>query len=200
MPDVEVDIGLTRNVEVDIDGQYSIEGPRAGGYRLDRPGPDNLWVASKLGLWDAREPLRNRAWALGLQLGPKIPIAHAARGAGFEGLVLLGRTIGQSHIAMNLGAVVDPGQSVSRGRASGIEGGLDVSVPVDRRGVWTVLGEVGGVRFLSKEAHQLHCTAGVSWAAGKSTDVSLIGLLGLLSGGDRYGVLMGVAQRFSVLE
>ena len=167
VPDVEVDIGLTRNVEVDIDAQYAIEGPGARGFQLNRPEPDNLWVASKMGLWDARDPLRNRAWALGLQLGPKIPMAPQAKGAGFEGLVLLGRRIGQSHIAINLGAVLDPGQQVSRGRTSGLEGGVDVSIPVDKQAVWTVLGEVGGVRFLSNDRHQLHCTAGISWAAGK---------------------------------
>jgi len=200
VPDFEFDLGLARNVELDVDSQYAIEGPSARGFTWDRPGPDNLWVASKLGLWDAHDGARRRAWAIGVQLGPKIPIAHGARGVGYEGLVLVERSVGEMHLVLNLGALIDPGSGVSTGRSEGIEGGVDVNLPLNKSASLTLLGEFGGVRFLSDDRHQLHATAGLSWAATKSTDLSLIGLKGLLSGGDRYGVLAGIAQRFSLWD
>ncbi|MBI5534041.1 MAG: hypothetical protein HY898_15070 [Deltaproteobacteria bacterium] len=200
LPDLELDIGLSRNVELDLDGQYAIEGPSSRGFDWSRPGPDNLWLASKIGLLDWRDSARNRAWALGMQMGPKIPFARDTKGAGFEGLVLFGRSWGDAHVVLNLGALIDPGLEVSRGRPAGIEGGVDVSLPIGGRTALTFLGEVGGVKFVSRDPHQLHVTAGLSWAATKSTDVSLIGLKGLLSGGDRYGALLGLAQKFSLFE
>lgn len=200
MPDFELDLGITRNFEIDIDSGYAIEGPHAHGFTWDRPGPDNLWVASKLGLWDAHDGLRHRAWAFGLQVGPKLPIAHGSKGVGYEGLMLVDRSLGDMHLVLNLGAIIDPGTEVSHGRAAGIEAGLDVSMPVSKRAALTMLGELGGVRFVSSDRHQLHATAGLSWGATKSTDLSLIGLKGFLSGGERYGVLIGIAQRFTLFD
>ena len=67
IPDIELDIGLARNLEVDLDGAYAIEG-RKGSFGLDHAAPDSLWVSLKTGveLWDV---------GLGLQLGPKFPTA-----------------------------------------------------------------------------------------------------------------------------
>lgn len=198
LPDFEIDIGLGRNAELDIDGQYAIEGPGAHGFKLDRPGPDNLWLASKLGLWDERSSSGAKALAFGVQFGPKFPFASGNKGVGCEGLLLLAGTMGEAQLVLNAGALVDPGTGVSSGRPAGLEGGMDLSVVVSKRGSLSVLGELGGVRFLSRDAHQLHATAGLSWGVSKSLDLTLIGLKGLLSGGDRYGVLLGIAQRFEL--
>lgn len=196
VPDFELDIGLGRNAELDIDGQYAIEGPGAHGFRLDRPGPDNLWISSKLGLWDERDASRGTAWALGVQLGPKVPLARTNKGAGCEGLILIARTVGDAQLVLNAGALIDPGSEVASGRPAGFEGGLDLAVVLSAVRRLSLLGELGGVRFVSKEPHQLHATAGVSWGVSGSVDLTLTGLKGLLSGGDRYGVLVGIAERF----
>jgi hypothetical protein len=197
LPDFEIDLGLSRNVEFDIDGQYAIEGPGARGFRLDRPGPDNLWLCTKLGLLDIRQD-NIRSWAFGVQLGPKVPVAHGNHGAGYEGLLLLSRSVGRLQAVVNFGALIDPGVSVSRGRPAGVEAGLDLNVLLSKRYALNALGELGGVRFVSKDAHQLHATVGISWGASSATDISLIGMKGLLSGGDQYGLLVGLAQRISL--
>ena len=79
----------------------------------------------------------------------------------------------------------------------GVEGGLDLSV--DLRGTnLSLSGELGGVRFFSDDADQLHATAGVTWATTDALDLSLVGLVGFLRGGDRAGVLLGVSPKFAL--
>lgn len=97
----------------------------------------------------------------------------------------------------NVGGLVDPGSAVASGRPVGIEGGLDVSV--DLRGTrLSVSGELAGVRFFSADPHELHATAGLTWATTSALDISLVGLLGWLRGGDRAGVLLGVSPKFTL--
>ncbi len=196
VPDVEVDIGISERFELDIDGSYAIVGPAAGGFSFDQAAPDNLWIASKLALWDDRESREGNAWAMGMQLGPKVPVAPDAHGAGYEGLLLVSRAWGPSHLVLNAGALIDPGASTSSARPAGLEGGLDLSLDLGRD--LTLLSELGGVRFVSQDRNQLHATAGLSWAATGSLDVSLIALKGLLAAGDQGGALLGFAKRFSV--
>src|SRR5262245_33332293 len=52
VPDVELDLGLTPDIELGIDAAYAIEGPDDGRLVLDHPAPDNIWLSSKLGLLD----------------------------------------------------------------------------------------------------------------------------------------------------
>lgn len=198
VPDFEIDVGLMRNVEFDIDGTYAIEGPDAGGFSLDHPAPDNLWLSAKLGLYDARDLSNHSAWAFGMQIGPKIPAAQDAHGAGYEGLLLVARTIGDAHIVLNLGGLADPGPSASRGRPVGVEGGLDLNVSLPGSAHLSILSELGGVHFFSDYLDQLHLTAGLSWAATSTLDLSVIGLKGFVSGGDRYGALVGITKRLPV--
>src|SRR5689334_2583964 len=128
VPDFEVDIGLAPGIEVDIDGAYAIEGPDDGGFSFVHPGPDNLWVAAKLGLYDQVDEGTEAGWAVGAQLGPKLPIAIDAHGIGYEALLLVGRHhfIGDNHLVLNLGAFVDPGGTVFSQRPVGLEGGVDL--------------------------------------------------------------------------
>jgi hypothetical protein len=199
VPDFEVDVGLTPGVELDIDGVYAIEGSDDGQLTIDHAGPTDLWVCAKLGLYDDADDDRPDAgWAIGAQLGPKLPVARDAYGVGYEGLLLLGRHWGSdSHVVLNVGGLVDPGTAVGSGRPIGVEGGVDVSV--DLRGThFSLSGELGGVRFFSADANQLHATAGVAWAITEALDVSIVGLVGLLRGGDRGGALLGVSPKFAL--
>ena len=102
------------------DGAYAIEGPGNGQFSFDHPAPDNLWVAAKLGLYDSREEGMIRAWAIGAQLGPKLPLANDAHGIGYEALLLVGRTWGESHLVLNLGG--GPRRSDLTGASAGVEG------------------------------------------------------------------------------
>jgi hypothetical protein len=197
VPDVEVDVGLSRNFELDVDGAYAIEGPDDGEFSFDHPAPDNLWVAAKLGLYDWREEGAPDAWAIGLQLGPKVPVANDARGIGYEALLIGGRTWSESHLVFNLGGLIDPGGAISTQRPAGVEGGVDVNLHLGTSS-FSLTAELGGVHFFSPDADQLHTTAGVTWGLSEQLDVSIVGLLGLLPGGDRGGVLLGMSPKFAL--
>jgi hypothetical protein len=198
VPDVEVDVGLAPGVEIDLDGAYAIEGPDDGSFSFDRTAPDDLWVAAKLGLYDDVDEGADAGWAIGAQLGPKLPAAREAHGIGYEGLILVGRHWGgDNHLALNVGGLVDPGAAVGSGRPVGVEGGVDLSVGLHGTSL-SVSGELAGVRFFSADAHQLHATAGITWATTSVLDISLVGLLGFLRGGDRAGVLLGVSPKITL--
>jgi hypothetical protein len=187
MPDAELDLGLTRTLELDIDGAYAIEGPRTGPFGLDHAAPDSLWVSLKTGieLWN---------FGLGLQLGPKFPTASGSHGLGGEVLLLIGEHVGPAHIALNAGAFIDP--DTGGGRPRGLEGGLDLELDVTKS--WSLTGELGAVHFFSPDPAQLVGTAGVTWSPTPRLDLSLVGLYGFFGEGDRYGVLFGVSPKFSL--
>src|SRR3954452_14768285 len=108
VPDFELDVGLLRNLELDIDGAYAIEGPAAGPFAFDHAAPDNLWVGLKVGLYDYGDDDRNvngapaagapgsDAFSLGVQVGPKLPVISGSHGVGGEVLALLGYSSGKS--------------------------------------------------------------------------------------------------------
>lgn len=197
-PDFELDLGLTSRVELDLDGAYAFEGvtPGSPGSTLfDHTAPDNLWLSAKLGLADWRDPVRDRAIALGLQIGPKLPVANGASGLGFESQVLLGATWGGSHLVLDLGALYDP--SVAGARPRGLEAGIDLQLELvpDR---WAILGEIGGVHYLSSDADQLSATAGLQFSPTPMLDLSVVALVGVLSGSDPYGVLFGISPKLAV--
>jgi hypothetical protein len=196
VPDVEIDIGFSPNVELDIDATYAIEGPDDGRFSFDHAAPDNVWLAAKLGLFDSREEDGTTAWAVGAQLGPKLPVANDAHGIGYEGLLLAGRTWGESHLVLNAGGLVDPGPQVSRGRPTAIEGGLDLDLHFGSSPI-SITGELASVHFFSADADQLNVTGGVTFGATDELDLSIVGLVGFL-GGDRAGVLLGISPKFAL--
>ena len=202
LPDFEVDLGLRRNVELDLDGAYAIEGPGVGPFSFDHPAPDNLWLSVKLGLWDwlddgdgpgGAPPVS--AWAVGVQVGPKLPVVSISHGLGVEGLVLLGHAMARTHLVLNAGAFFDPRPDDTSGRPLGVELGCDLDQDIDATGHWSIKGELGGVRFLSSDPNQLLVTLGPAWSPNDSLELSVIGMWGFLSGSDRYGVLLGFSPK-----
>ena len=200
VPDFELDFGLLRWLEFDIDGAYAIEGPSTGPFRFDHAAPDSLWPSLKLGLLDWHDDDADQAWALGSQVGPKLPVAPGSHGIGVEGLVLVGSMFGPLHLVLNLGAFVDPAPDATSGRPIGLEAGLDVEFELGQSHRYSLTGEFSGVRFVSDDPHQLLATAGLKWAALPTLDLSLIGLWGFLAGSDRYGVLLGISPKFHLFH
>jgi len=197
VPDVELDIGVAPNVEIDIDTAYAVDGPDDGRFSFDHPAPENLWIAAKLGLYDSREDSSDtNAWALGAQLGPRLPV-HDTYGVGYEALLLAGYTWGENHFVLNLGGLIDPGPQVPSQRPRGVEGGLDVDVQLGHSPL-SVTAELAAVHFFSADRDQLNGTAGLTFAASNLLDLSVIGLVGFLKGGDRGGVLFGVSPKFAL--
>ncbi len=198
VPDFDIDVGLTSNVELGIDGAWAMEGTPERPFSFDHTAPDNLWLSSKMGLWASRDTAARTAWAFGAQLGPRVAVAPGARGAGFQALALLGRTMRRTHFVLNLGGLVEPGAEVSSGRPTAMLFGVDATFDLDAKGTWSIAADLGGVFFVSPQKNQLNSTAGIVWAAASWLDLSVSGLVGYLAGGDHYGALFNVSPKIAV--
>lgn len=187
--DWELDVGLAPNVEVGVDGAVSWVGP-AGGPTSRRWDP--LWISAKLGLVDARDPAAGTAWALGVQLGPRVPV-QGARGLGYEALLLLGRTIRRLTVVANVGLFVD-GPTIDAPRAVAAQVGVDATFAIGEG--WSVLGEIAGQRFFTADPHQAGATVGLARAFPWG-DLSVIGIVGFVAAGDRWGLLLGASPKFT---
>jgi len=195
-PDFELDLGLTSNVEFDVDGEFAIAGPNTGAFSFDHVSPDNLWTSVKLGLLDFADVDADVAWTVGMQVGPEFPVANSAQGVGIEGLLLFGWRFHQTQLVLNLGGLVDPGGGGDAPRPSGPEYGIDLAQGLDAAGHWSLSGEISGVTYTSPDPDQFTTTVGITWSPSDNLDLSVVGLRGWLSGGDQYGVLFGVSPKF----
>lgn len=196
LPDFELDVGVLPNLEFDIDGAYAIEGPANGPFSLDHAAPDSLWPSVKVGIYDHPASAgASVAFAVGGQAGPKLPVAHASHGVGAEALLLIGLTVHRLHSALNVGLFADCAPDGSSPRPKGLESGLDLSLDLDANGRFSATGEVSAVRFATADPTQLLATAGLTWSAMASLDLSVVGLVGVLNGSDRYGALLGVSPK-----
>jgi hypothetical protein len=190
-----LDLGILPNLEFDLDGAYAIEGPANGPFSLDHAAPDSLWPSIKLGIFDHANHSGGLAFAVGVQFGPKLPVAATSHGLGAESLLLVGLVWRRLHAALNLGGFADPAPDATSPRPKGIEAGMDFMVDVGTQGRFSLTGELSAVRFLSSDPSQLLATSGLTWSVLPFVDVSIVGLAGVLNGSDRYGMLFGVSPK-----
>ena len=195
VPDFELDLGLLPGLELDLDGAWAWEGG-AGSGLFYHVAPDNLWLSMKVALGDWRDEDAGSAWALGVQVGPKFPVAPATSGIGVEGLVLIGRFVGRTHLVLNLGGLVDP--DAGGGRPEGLEGGLDLDLDLDATGTFSLSAEVGGTVYTSSDANEATVTAGVAWQATPNLELSVTGLVGLAPGSDHFAVFFGISPKIKL--
>lgn len=200
IPDFELDFGILPNLELDIDGAYAIEGPATGPFSFDHPAPDSLWVGAKIGLLDWTDDEAKSSWAMGLQVGPKLPTASGSHGVGGEALVLIGHAFYGTHLVLNAGGFADPFPDATSKRPIGLELGLDLDQDLDEAGRFSLTAELSGVRFVSGDAPQLLATTGIQFSATESLDLSLVVLVGFLEGSDRYGALLGVSPKLRLFH
>jgi hypothetical protein len=200
VPDFEFDLGVLPNLEVDLDGAYAIEGPETGSFAFDHAAPDSLWTAAKLGLYDANDTDAHTAFALGVQCGPKWPVAPHSHGVGFESVLLVGTALARTHLVWNAGAFVDSDPDPTPGRPIGLEIGVDMEVDLGHTDTFALQGGLSEVHFLSHDSDQLLVTAGIAWSPIAALDLSLLGLVGVLANSDRYGVLIGVAPKLQLFH
>jgi hypothetical protein len=123
------DLGLTPNVELDLDGEFAYGGPDDGEFVFNQTAPDNLWTSVKVGLFDFAD--EHSAWTSGIKVGPKAPLAHGNQGAGLEGL-LLGWRNPQVQLVLNLGGLIDPAAEAHTPRPTAVEGGRRTQLPPRR--------------------------------------------------------------------
>ena len=192
MPDFEIGLGLTRNLELDVSGTFTLD--RENGRR--HVTGDALWIAAKLGLFDTRDGAGN-AWAFGLELGPRLPTLDAG-GVGYGALGLLGYTRGGLALVLNAGSLIDPGASLSEEQPTSLVFGLDLNAQLDARGVWSLQSELGFAHYLSSDADELAFTLGATYAVARRLDLSLTALTGFLPNTDHAGLLLGVSPQFGL--
>ena len=194
LPDFEFDLGLLENLELDIDGTYSIAGqPDGTPLFLDHSAPDNLWVSAKIGLYDGRDDAKH-AWALGLQVGPKFPTGSDQHGVGVEGLALIARMDGRVHLVLGIGGLVDPHLTATP-RPWGFETGLDLDLDLDDVDTWSLLGEVAFQGFGSPDPTQLNATIGLQYSPSPKLDLSVVAEAGFVPGSDPYGIFFGISPK-----
>lgn len=100
-------------------------------------------MSAKIGLLDVADGARS-SWALGVQLGPRLGAAPGARGVGFEGLFLVARQRGRLHTVLTTGLLVNPAIGDAY-RPIALEAGIDLTVDLDRAGVWSLVGDAAFV-------------------------------------------------------
>jgi hypothetical protein len=100
------------------------------------------------------------------------------------------------HAVLNTGAFADPAPAADQERPRGLEGGLDLSLDIDPGGRFSATAELSSVWFASADPRQMLATGGVAWQATDHVQLALIGLVGLVAGSDRYGVLLGLSPRW----
>ena len=196
-PDFETSIGIGSHIELEVDGTFGLD---------DFTTPiflDNTLVAVRVEVLDEPDgPDSTSAWSAGFQAGPRLPTLPGRSRLGFEELLIVGRTTGRMHVFFQAGTLVDPLEPVpGRARPSrpfGIEGGVEADLDLDEGGVWSLTGELGAIKYLSPQLDQLHVAGGPQLKVTPWLDVSLVGLVGVLSGGDRLGVFLGADTRFKV--
>ncbi len=197
VPDFDLDFGIAPNVELGLDGAWTLEGTETHAFALDHRAPDNLWFSSKVGLWDRHDPGGAGAWAFGAQLGPRAGVAVGSHGAGFQTLLILGRRVRRLRLALNVGGMVDPAND-DHSRPRALLTGLDAFLDLDAHGTWSLVGDVSAVLFFSPEKHQLVSTAGVVCSVAPWLDVGVSGLVGFLAGGDHAGAFVTFSPKIAL--
>lgn len=196
-PDFDVDVGLAPNVELGVDGAWTLEGTETRLFAFDHRAPDNLWFSSKVGLWGVHDEPTSSGWAFGAQLGPRVGVAPGSHGAGFQALLLLGRSLRRLHLALNLGGLLEA-ENDDHTRPRAALTGIDAVLDLDERSIWSLSADLSGVYFFSPDRHQLVSTAGVVCSVASWLDLGVTGLVGFLRGGDQYGAFFSFSPKLAL--
>jgi hypothetical protein len=194
-PDMEATLGLSPNAQFQLDGAMGFDDSHGPTFRF----LENVWTSIKLGMFD-RNDETGVAWAGGVQAGPKLPTITSSHGIGLEALAIVGRSNERLRVFGQAGVMLDPFVSVPNApdvRPFAAEGGFDLELDLDARGLWSLKSELGAAHFWSLGTTEVHLTAGLAYQFLPSLELSAIGVGGL-GPGDRVGFLFGAAQRFSV--
>jgi hypothetical protein len=195
VPDFELNLGLTSDLELDIDGAWAWEGGPSSDL-FDHTLPDNLWVALKLGMLTVRDEEGEPALSVGVQLGPKLPASPGSSGIGFEGLLLVGHNFGHLHLVVNLGGKIDP--DAGGGRPEAVEGGLDATLDLGEDGHFSISAALAGTVYFSSDPTESSASVGFTWSPSTALDLSVTSLVGFTSGSDHFAVLFGASPKVNL--
>ena len=200
VPDFELSLGVLDNLELDLDGTYTLESSVPGSFAFDLPVPSALWPSVKIGFYNDHDYETGRAQAVGMQIGPKIPVAGGTHGVGGEGLLVLGGSMKGLNLTFNLGGFVEPPPDAVSPYSVGVEAGIDLDLVLDSRERFHLTSELASVYFFTQDPSQIHVTGGISWSVHPNLDLSVVGIYGFLEGDDHYGVLFGMDPKIRLFD
>lgn len=195
VPDFELDLGLTSDLEVDVDGAFALTRRNDDGTGPLVADPDNLWISGKTALVTLQRDDTEDGLTVGLQLGPKLPTGRGAAFVGCEGLVLAGARVARWQATLSAGGLWDP-RDAGGHRPLAAEGGIDVEAPL--RGPLSLAAEAGLVHFFTEDPEQISASAGLTWAVGRRVDLSAAWFVGRQNAHLRSGGLIGLAPRLDL--
>jgi hypothetical protein len=193
LPDFELGLGLLPNVQLEIDGTFSLDefDARARHYTSDP-----LWTAMKLGLFDEHDS-RGRAFAIGIELGPRLPLLDST-GIGYGAVALFGLSNRRLKVVLNAGGLIDPGATLHAPHPTCAVLGLDFNLELDRHHRWSAQSELSASYYLSSDPDELALTLGATHAVSPKLDVSATALIGFLERSDRAGLLLGISPQLDL--
>jgi hypothetical protein len=184
-PDLEIDIGVVKWLEIDLDGALSFTQLETNQRKL---AADPLWLSARVDALNWRDQDSDANFGIGLQLGPRLPSVHTPKGVGFAGLVLIGGGTQALHLVANVGTLIDYGQQL------GLIYGVDAEYELSER--WSLLADFAGAYYLRGDPQQMLIDAGVTFKPTPRLALSLLAIGGPFVHGDRAGGLFGVSYSF----
>lgn len=183
LPDFALGLGVLPWLEVDIDTSFAQT--NIGTADAEFVG-EPVWVAGRFDLYNFKDKKTESTFGVGVQVGPRLPSIHNARGIGVEGLGLLGGGSKNLHAVANLGSTVDASQSPS------INYGIDVEYEFELRHKWALIGEVAGAHYFgADDPDVLLFNVGVAAELSDDLKLELMALTGPVFAGDRFGLVAG---------
>ena len=191
LPDFEVDLGVADGLEIDVEGAFGVDHFHSSQAHL---ASEALWPGVKAMVWDSRISPASDGWAAGVQLGPRLPILNA-RGIGFAAVALGGFARSSTHLALNLGGIVDPIDTATSTHPTSLVAGLDLDFDLNNNGTWSFVGEVAAAHYVSDDPEELNATAGLVWGVSRRLDLSAIVMASAVAGTDRAAVIFGASPK-----
>ncbi len=195
-PDLSIDLGLTDELELDLDATASWVSPDNTALRPQDVALDSLWLSLKHALYFDRDE-NGITWALGLQHGLRLPLQGGQQGVGYEALLLGGLAWRGFSMVLNLGGFVDPIPYGSSLPPRGLLGGLSWHLQLDDGNHFAFVGDLSAAWYADTPA-EFAATPGFLWAPIETLEITVSALGGWLSGGAAGGVLIGISPKFRV--
>lgn len=134
-PDIQLDLGLSRTLEVGLDVQAGTLA-RGDGWTFT----DFAWLSAKHLLLDRRA--RTRAVAIGIQHGPRLGQGLLPDALGYQGVVLASLRSPEAMVVFSLGAYGDPRDRLEAARSLGWFSAVDATVGITDP--WALEAQVSG--------------------------------------------------------
>jgi hypothetical protein len=187
LPDYEVDMGLLKWLEVDIDGAFSVTHL---GTSERAVGGDPLWTSARVEVLNL-EDKDGKSFGIGAQFGPRFRTVDNARGVGLGSLILIGGGTRTLRAVGNLGCFLD------RDQAGAIVYGGALEWDLQRRRKWTLQAQMAGAHYFGNthgdtDPSQALLLAGLGTELTRDLMVSLLAVTGPFAKGDRAGLMASV--------